>query len=128
VVIIKKTVMEENLHNRDYLKQRRRELRNKSTLAEVTLWKQLKNGQTGRKFRRQHSIENYIVDFYCTEEKLIIELDGEPHNNLGIVSRDGDRTERLTKLGYKIIRFENNTVVNNSLNVIEEIKRHFRNN
>jgi very-short-patch-repair endonuclease len=119
--------MEENFHNRVYLKQRRRGLRNNSTPAEAMLWKLLKNGQTGRKFRRQHSIENYIVDFYCAEEKLIIELDGELHNNLGIVLKDGDRTERLTKLGYKVIRFENNTVVNNSLNVIEEIKKHFRN-
>jgi very-short-patch-repair endonuclease len=119
--------MEEKLNNRDYLKQRRRELRNHSTTAESILWKLLGAGQTGRKFRRQHSIENYIVDFYCAEERLIIELDGEPHNNLGIALKDGDRTERLTKLGYKIILFENNTVVNHGLNVIEEIKKHYRN-
>jgi len=119
--------MEENFHNRDYLKQRRRKLRNHSTLAESVLWKLLRNNQTGRKFRRQHSIENYIVDFYCAEEKLIIELDGEPHNNLGIILKDGDRAERLIQLGYKILRFENNTIVNYSLNVIEEIKKHFRN-
>jgi very-short-patch-repair endonuclease len=119
--------MNRELHNRDYLKQLRKKLRSHSTVAESLLWKLLKNGQTGRKFRRQHSIENYIVDFYCAEERLIIELDGEPHNNLGIALKDGDRTERLTKLGYKIIRFENSTIVNNGLNVIEEIKKHFRN-
>ncbi len=118
--------MPKKINNRIYLKQRRRELRNNSTLAESTLWKLLKSGQSGRKFRRQHSIENYIVDFYCTKEKLIIELDGEPHNNQGISLKDGDRTEHLIQLGYKVIRFENDSVMKNSIGVIEEIKKHFK--
>ncbi len=64
-------------HNLDYLKQRRRDLRKRLTPAEATLWKQLQNRKlNNRKFTKQHSIENFIVDFYCSEEKLVIELDG----------------------------------------------------
>lgn len=70
------------LHNRKHLKDFRKELRNNSTKAESRLWKVLRKRQLeGRKFRRQHSIGNYIVDFYCPEEKLIVELDGAIHCN-----------------------------------------------
>lgn len=66
--------------NRKYLKQRRRYLRNKLTSAEATLWKALQSSQLeGRKFRRQAGIGNYIVDFYCPREKLVLELDGNYH-------------------------------------------------
>jgi very-short-patch-repair endonuclease len=71
--------MNPKLYNKRELKDYRRALRNKSTSAEVTLWNFLKNGQLGRKFRRQHSIGNYITDFCCPSEKLIIELDGNSH-------------------------------------------------
>ena len=60
----------------------------------------------GRKFRRQHSIENFIVDFYCPEEKLIIELDGEIHKNATAEEKDRKRDKRLEELGFKIIRFK----------------------
>ena len=69
-----------NLFNRKGLKSFRSFLRNKSTSAEAALWNILKPKQLdGRKFRRQYSIGNYIVDFCCPSEKLIIELDGDPH-------------------------------------------------
>jgi len=69
-----------NFFNRKYLKSFRSSLRNKSTSAEAVLWNILKSKNlNGRKFRRQHSIGNYIVDFYCASEKLVIELDGNPH-------------------------------------------------
>lgn len=75
--------MNNEIHNRKYLKQRRKDLRNNATISEKRLWIALKKSQLkGRKFRRQHSIENYIVDFYCPSEKLIIEVDGNMHNNL----------------------------------------------
>ena len=68
------------IKNLDYLKPYRRVLRKKLTPAEASLWSLLKNKQVfGLKFRRQTSIENYIVDFYCPKIKMIIELDGEPH-------------------------------------------------
>jgi very-short-patch-repair endonuclease len=70
----------QRIHNRVELKPFRKKLRNNSTSAEATLWTYLKNRQLeGRKFRRQHSIGNYIADFYCPEEQLVIELDGEGH-------------------------------------------------
>ena len=88
-----------NIHNRKYLLGFRKFLRNNSTTAEATLWKSLKRKQIeGLKFRRQHSIENYIVDFYCPTLKLIIELDGEYHNNLVQENKDSLRTEQLEEL------------------------------
>lgn len=75
--------MSEQLNNRKYLKEFRKELRNNATKAESQLWKTLQKSQLeGRKFRRQHSIGNYIVDFYCPKEKLIVELDGQVHDNI----------------------------------------------
>jgi hypothetical protein len=70
----------QNLFNRKSLKFFRSSLRNKSTSAEAVLWNILKSKKlNARKFRRQHSIGNYIVDFFCASEKLVIELDGNPH-------------------------------------------------
>jgi len=69
-------------HNKKSLKNYRKDLRNNQTSAETRLWMLLKNKQLeGRKFRRQHSINNFIVDFYCPSEKLVIELDGQVHYN-----------------------------------------------
>ena len=66
------------------------------TTAEATLWKVLKNGSLqNRKFRRQHSIGKYIVDFYCPAEQLIIELDGEVHNDPMRSSADAERDQNL---------------------------------
>jgi very-short-patch-repair endonuclease len=99
------------IKNVGYLKDRRQQLRSNLTPAEATLWKYLKGGMLkGRKFRRQHSIENYIVDFYCPEEKLVIELDGEVHNDPIQSFYDFERSERLISLGNNILRFENKVV------------------
>ncbi|MCL4141778.1 UNVERIFIED_CONTAM: hypothetical protein GTU68_015381 [Idotea baltica] len=99
------------LHNRKYLEERRKALRNKSTSAEATLWKSLQKKQLqGRKFRRQHSIANFIVDFYCSSENLIIELDGAVHLDFTQQNYDNERMESLEKLGFTIIRFENKLV------------------
>lgn len=66
------------IHNKKELEAYRKELRKRMTPSEAFLWKQLQKGKLkGRKFRRQHSIKNFIVDFYCPQEQLIIELDGE---------------------------------------------------
>jgi len=111
-----------NIHNRKYLIDYRKNLRNNATSAEAALWKSLKGKQIeGLKFRRQHSIENYIVDFYCPELKLIIELDGEYHNNLIQENKDSQRTSRLEELGFIVIRFENKIVFENSQMVIDAI-------
>ncbi|MFD0965189.1 endonuclease domain-containing protein [Pseudofulvibacter geojedonensis] len=114
------------IHNRKYLVDFRKFLRNNVTSAEATLWNSLKGKKVeGLKFRRQHSIENYIVDFYCPELKLIIELDGEVHANFGQENYDNTRTERLEDLGFIVIRFENKVVFKNPemiVNAILDIK------
>ncbi|QCX38201.1 DUF559 domain-containing protein [Aureibaculum algae] len=114
------------LHNRKYLEERRKALRNKSTSAEATLWISLQRKQLrGRKFRRQHSIDNYIVDFYCASENLIIELDGAVHLGLAQQNYDEERTRLLEDLGYKIVRFENKLVFESLEGVLEEIGSYF---
>ena len=80
----------------------------------------------GRKFRRQHSIGNYIVDFYCASEKLIIELDGQVHHNLAAEIYDQNRTDFLEESGFKIIRFENKLVFNQLDSVLREIRDNFK--
>ena len=91
------------------------------------MWNHLKNRQLeGRKFRRQHSIEKFIVDFYCYEEQLIIELDGEVHNEPKQMAYDDRRTKRLEKLGNRVLRFENKMVFDNLGSVVQEIKENFK--
>ena len=122
-----KIKMADNIHNRHYLKERRKELRNNSTSAEATLWKSLQRGQLNeRKFRRQHSIENYIVDFYCPSEKLIVELDGAVHLNFSIQNYDYERNKRLESLGITVLRFENKDVFENLSYVLSEIVAKFK--
>ncbi|MBJ7879438.1 endonuclease domain-containing protein [Gelidibacter salicanalis] len=119
--------MKSNIHNRKYLLERRKELRNNATSAEATLWKHLQgNKLKGRKFRRQHSIENYIVDFYCASEKLIIELDGAVHLDFAIQNYDYERQQKLESLGFKVLRFENKDVFENLEGLLNEIKLNFK--
>lgn len=119
--------MNNKLHNRKYLKGFRKELRNNSTKAESRLWKVLRKRQLGdRKFRRQHSIGNYIVDFYCPEEKLIVELDGAVHHNTFNEAYDFKRTRELEKMGFTVIRFENRWVFEQMDMVLDGIQNAFR--
>ena len=112
--------------NKIEYKRYRKDLRNRSTSAEATLWNLLKNKQLeGRKFRRQHSIENYIVDFYCSSEKLIIELDGNPHGDYLQIQKDEVRDKFFESNGYKVIRFENRFVFQDPEFVIVTIKMNF---
>ena len=100
-----------NLFNRKGLKSYRLSLRNRSTSAEAELWDILKSKNLdGRKFRRQHSIGNNIVDFCCPSEKLIIELDGDPHGEYIKIQEDGNRDKYLESLGFIVLRFENRFV------------------
>ena len=114
------------LNNLLKLKSKRIELRKALTPAEATLWKHLQNSQLeGRKFRRQHSVGNYILDFYCPSEKLAVELDGAGHFTEEGVEYDEKRTEFLESVGIKVVRFENETVFKFLDHVVEEIKRNF---
>jgi very-short-patch-repair endonuclease len=106
------------LKNLSYLKDRRRELRNNLTPAEAALWRLLQDSKlNGAKFRRQHSIENYIVDFCCPAAKLVIELDGAVHDNADAPEYDYARDEKLKSLGYTVVRFENKYVFRRSTRV-----------
>lgn len=77
----------------------------------------------GFKFRRQHPIDRFIVDFVCMKERLIIELDGVYFHDQR-TEEDAARTETLEKLGYRVIRFENEYVISQFETVIAEIERH----
>ena len=100
-----------NLFSRKGLKSFRSFLRNRSTSAEVALWEILKSRKLdGRKFRRQYSIDKYIVDFCCPSEKLIIELDGNPHGEYHRIQRDEKRDKYIESLGFTVLRFENRIV------------------
>ena len=94
------------------LKRIRRELRNNSTVAEKALWNWLKGRQVeGLRFRRQFSIEHFVLDFYCPELKLCIELDGDYHFHVNQPVSDAERSLfLLEKYGIKTLRFENKLV------------------
>lgn len=99
-----------------------RELRQNQTPAEEFLWQLLRNKKlNGLKFRRQHQIGSYITDFYCHEKKLIVELDGEVHNNPERQKHDSTRDKYLTASGFKILRFKNEEVFNNTEDVLQKI-------
>jgi very-short-patch-repair endonuclease len=115
------------VNNVTYLKDRRKQLRNNLTPAEATLWKALKGSAlNGRKFRRQHSVENYILDFYCPEEKLAVELDGQVHNDPMQAVYDEERTNRINQLGIKVVRFENKLVFEDMIGVLRVVASHFK--
>lgn len=112
------------LFNNTSLKEKRQALRNNATLSEKILWSKLKKGNLfNLKFRRQYSIDNYIVDFYCPELKLAIEIDGDSHFEEGADKKDFKRTTYLEKEGINLIRFTNNDVKKNLQQVLEEINR-----
>ncbi len=110
------------LHSRKYLKDIRKKLRNNGTKAEALMWTYLKKRQLGGfKFRRQHSIGNFILDFYCHEKCLGIELDGNPHFTVIGLLMDSNRDEWLAKNGVKVLHFENEMVFKSIEIVLDEI-------
>jgi very-short-patch-repair endonuclease len=115
-----------DIHNKTELKSLRKGLRKNLTPAEAKLWKFLQNSQLeGRKFRRQHSIGRYIIDFYCPKEKLAIELDGNGHSNPINQQYDLLRSGYLNTLNIKVIRFENKDIFEKVETVLEIIKSNF---
>ncbi len=115
------------LHNRPNMKQRRKELRNNAPPAEQRLWHMLKHRSlAGYKFRRQHSIGSYVVDFYCPAQKLGIELDGDTHYTPDAIRYDKKRTAFLNAHGIHIIRFLNTDIYQNPAGVCEKILQSIR--
>ncbi len=99
------------------IQKRARDLRSNQTGAEGLLWMHLRNRQLNNlKFRRQHPIGNYFVDFYCAEVGVIVEIDGDTH--LDRVEYDQNRTEWLERQRLRVIRFSNQDVYENPAEVL----------
>ena len=99
-----------------------RSLRKQSTDAEHLMWRLLRSSQLdGFKFRRQHPIEKYVLDFYCHEARLGIELDGGQHNEPDERAKDEARSEFLKRKGITVVRFWNNEVLRETEGVLEKL-------
>lgn len=110
------------------LKELARKLRNDSTIGEILLWKELKGKQGyGYDFHRQKPLLNYIVDFYCFELNLIIEIDGQYHNHEETYKLDLIREEELAKYNLTIIRFTEMEVRKEMPNVLRTIEQYIEN-
>lgn len=106
-----------------------KELRNNQTPAEKKLWQHINKGQIqGYKFRRQHPINFFIADFYCHELKLVIEVDGEYHEDKKQSEHDSNRTAEIERLGIKVLRFYNHQVLTDIEKVINTIKQSITDN
>lgn len=115
----------ENLHPRygwKSMQQRRIELRDSATQAEQLLWERLKSRHlNGHKFRRQHGIGRYVVDFYHGKSQTVIELDGSMHDVSEIAENDRYRQQFLEDLGYRFLRFRNEEVLNDIELVLQRV-------
>lgn len=100
-------------------------LRESMTNCELLLWNKLCKKQVdGYRFRRQHPVASFIADFYCHKARLVIEIDGEIHNEAEQVKYDAERTKELESFGLRVIRFTNAQVQFHIDEVIKEIKKY----
>ena len=95
-------------------------LRENMTNAENVLWEYLSKNQLGARFKSQHPVSTFIVDFYCHQYKLVIEVDGEIHNEQ--TDYDNGRTAELERLGLKVVRFTNKEVLESTERTVLQIK------
>ena len=103
------------------MKELQKDRKQQTTQAEQILWEQIKTKKLDYKFRRQHIVDEFIVDFICISKSLIIEIDGKYHNTSAQQEADDLRTEILTAFGFKLIRFTNEEVIGNIENVLNKI-------
>lgn len=109
-----------HIFNRKASSEFRRTLRNNPTTPEQKLWQALRGEQLGVKFRRQHNIGDYVVDFYAADAKLVIEVDGDSHYADSTARQhDSDRDAYLTKLGLQVVRVTNRDVMENLEGVLQ---------
>lgn len=113
-----------NKQNYDSLKSHAVQMRKNPTKAEDILWDHLRKDKLGVRFRRQHLIDNFIVDFINLPNKLIIEVDGAIHDEQ--MEKDDERTKVLQSLGFKVIRFSNKEILENIDGVLKEIDRNLQ--
>ncbi|MBU3012672.1 DUF559 domain-containing protein [Polaribacter vadi] len=109
------------------MKELQLERKKKTTEAEQILWEQLRIKKLDSKFRRQHIVDEFIVDFICIEKNLIIEVDGKYHNTKEQQEADNLRTKILQELGFKVIRFTNEEVIGNVDSTIKKITQELEN-
>ena len=110
-------------YNRKSEDVNRKKLRRNSTEAENILWEYLRNKKfLELKFKRQYSIDHFVADFYCSELKLAIELDGEIHLDQSVKNRDENRDGFLSGFGLKILRIKNDIIINDTERALELIK------
>ena len=111
-------------YNKQSEKNNRRKLRKNSTEAERLLWEKLRGRKfLGLKFRRQYSIAQFVLDFYCSEKRFAIELDGGIHDLDDVKNHDENRDGYIKNFGIKIIRIKNDKVTDDINSVLEYIKQ-----
>ena len=111
-----------DIFNKKEFVKKRQYLRKNMTKAEIILWSKLKGKQlNGLKFRRQYGINNYVVDFYCPELRLAIEIDGDVHFYDSRITCDKKRQKEIEALGIKVLRYTNNDVIRNLKGVLNDI-------
>lgn len=118
--------MTRKIYDKPSTKEKRKRLRENQTKAEKILWGRLRNRRfQNLKFRRQYGIEEYIVDFYCSKLKLVIEVDGAQHYSEDGLEYDRTREKFMESLGIKTIRFTNLEVEEDVGKVIDRLKGEF---
>ncbi|MGI9948559.1 endonuclease domain-containing protein [Vibrio hyugaensis] len=113
--------MQQRTFNLKYQKKIRSQLRSNMPKPEEVLWQRIRRKQLGVKFRRQHGIGRYIVDFYCAELSLVIEIDGDSHFSTEGKEKDTKRDAFIEALGIKVLRFTNEEVMKQTESVLERI-------
>ncbi len=111
------------IHNSREFRERRQNLRKNATPQEIRLWFHLKSQRLGYRFYRQHSIGPYIVDFYCPQKRLVIELDGLQHSEVEARQYDRERTNYLLHLNHIVVRFWNDEIDTNIEEAILKIRK-----
>ncbi|HGY9592415.1 TPA: endonuclease domain-containing protein [Vibrio campbellii] len=120
--------MPQRTFNLKYQKQIRSQLRTNMPKPEEILWQRIRRKQLGVKFRRQHGIGRYIVDFYCAELNLVIEIDGDSHFSDEGKEKDTIRDAFMETLGIKVLRFTNEEVMKQTESVLERLFNLVRSN
>ncbi|TAE27337.1 MAG: endonuclease domain-containing protein [Cytophagales bacterium] len=113
-----------DIFNKSSMKSIRRELRQTATEAEEVLWEQLRERRfIGLKFKRQVSIGNFVVDFYCPSHELVVEIDGSVHDDVAVRENDELRQQALESLGLTVIRITNDEVGSDMEAVLEKLRQ-----
>jgi len=115
-------MMRKVIHYNPELVNLAKKLRNNLTLGEIALWREIKGKKMGVRFSRQIPIDRYILDFYCKDLQLAIEVDGSIHFEEGHEEKDNQRQTRLASLGVTVIRFSDTDVKNNLSYILAELK------